>query len=338
MAKSSQHRAVTHKRLQGCVGQICVIFRPQLRARGHIHDHVSGTRTRFSINHGMMSATFARLAIVTAALIGAASVVAAAAQDASAWQSNGHAATRLIAGAAVKTPEASFLRAGIEIRLDQGWKTYWRYPGDTGIPPTFDFSGSQNVKSAAVEWPAPEKFSDGASGHSIGYVGDVILPLKVTQVDATRPSALHLKLSYAVCGTLCVPAKANLALALTGQSADEGLLEKATRLVPKRVALGVQTDSGLAIRSVRLGSVGGKVRVIVDMTAPPTAPVSLYVEGPTPDWALPLPEPVGPANGTDRRFEFDLDGVPPGAKAKGAALTLTAVSGSGAIEVPAHLD
>ena len=289
-----------------------------------------------------MRAIFSRLAIVTATLLSAASAAPAAAQDASAWQSDGHAATRLIAGAAVKTSETSFLRAGIEIKLDPGWDTYWRYPGDTGIPPTFDFSGSRNVKSAAVEWPAPKQFSDGAGGHSIGYVGDVILPLKVVPVDATRASTLHLKFNYAVCGTLCVPAKADLVLPLTGRSADEGLLEKAVRLVPKRVALGVQTDSGLAIRSVQLGSAGGKdggkQRVIVDLTAPPAASVNLYAEGPSSDWALPLPEPAGPDKGADRRFTFDLDGLPPGAKAKGAVLTLTAVSGDHAIEVAAHLD
>jgi len=286
----------------------------------------------------MIIAPLRGLIVVTATFIGAASVVPAAAQNASAWQSDGHAATRLIAGAAVKTLDASFLRAGIEIRLDPGWKTYWRYPGDTGIPPTFDFSGSQNVKSTAVEWPAPEQFSDGAGGHSIGYVGDIILPLKVTPENTALPSTLHLTLNYAVCGTLCVPAKAALDITLNGRSTDAALLDKAERLVPKHVALGVQTDAGLAIRSVRLTGDDGKQRVVVDLTAPQSAPVNLFVEGPTPDWALPLPEPEGAANGPDRRFTFIVDGLPPGAKAKGATLTLTAVSGDHAIEVPAHLD
>jgi DsbC/DsbD-like thiol-disulfide interchange protein len=282
-----------------------------------------------------MNATHLRLAVVAAVFIGSAG--SAAAQDASAWQPDGHAATRLIAGSAVKNAEASFLRAGIEIRLDPGWKTYWRYPGDTGIPPTFDFSGSRNVKSAAVQWPAPEQFSDGAGGHSIGYVGDIILPLKVTPTDATQPSTLRVKFNYAVCGTLCVPAKAALELDLTGRSTDEGLLDKAVQLVPKRVALGIQTN-GLAIRSVKLASTGGKQSVVVDLTAPQDQPVTLFAEGPTPDWALPLPEPDGSANGPDRRFTFIIDGLPPGAKAEGATLTLTAVSGGHAIEVPAHLD
>ena len=129
-----------------------------------------------------------------------------------------------------------------------------------------------------------------------------------------------------------------LDITLNGRSTDAALLDKAERLVPKHVALGVQTDAGLAIRSVQLTGDDGKQRVVVDLTAPQSAPVNLFVEGPTPDWALPLPEPEGAANGPDRRFTFIVDGLPPGAKAKGATLTLTAVSGDHAIEVPAHLD
>lgn len=335
-AKSSQPRALAQRPQRPRATAVCH-FRPRCQGGEHSHDHVSGMDRDFSLHSGMMIATFCRLTVVAAAFIGTASAGPAIAQEASVWQPDGHAATRLIAGAAVKAPEASFVRAGIEIRLDPGWKTYWRYPGDTGIPPTFDFSGSQNVKSATVQWPAPEQFSDGAGGHSIGYVGDIILPLKVTQTDATHPSTLHLKFSYAVCGTLCVPAKASLELTLTGASTDAALLDKAVRLVPKRVALGVQID-GLAIRSVQLASAGGKQSVVVDLTAPQGEPVSLFAEGPTPDWALPLPEPNTAANGPDRHFTFMIDGLPPGAKAKGAVLTLTAVSGGHAIEVPAHLD
>jgi DsbC/DsbD-like thiol-disulfide interchange protein len=277
-----------------------------------------------------------RLTLSTAVLSCLAGLTPAWAQDASAWQSEGHAAARLIAGALVKTPETSFVRAGIEIRLDPDWKTYWRYPGDTGVPPTFDFAGSQNVQSTTVQWPTPERFSDGAGGYSIGYAGDVIMPLKVTPANSAQPSTLHVKLSYAVCGTLCVPAKATLELPLTGSSADEGILEKAEGEVPKRVPLG--PGNPLAILSVHRETGGAHDQVLVDVAAPSGAPVDLYAEGPTPEWALPLPEPTGPTTGPTRHFSFNLDGLPPGAKAKGAMLTLTAVSGDEAIEVPARLD
>jgi hypothetical protein len=66
--------------------------------------------------------------------------------------------------------------------------------------------------------------------------------------------------------------------------------------------------------------------------------VDLFAEGPTPDWALPLPELVDSGTGGMRHFTFDLDGLPAGAKVKGATLMLTAVSGDDAIEVPVHLD
>jgi DsbC/DsbD-like thiol-disulfide interchange protein len=278
------------------------------------------------------------LAALSFVLAGVAPALPAWAQDASAWQTDTHAATRLIAGSLVATPDASLLRAGIEIRLDPGWKTYWRYPGDTGVPPTIHFAGSKNVKSVHVQWPAPELFSDGAGGHSLGYAGDVILPLEVTPADAARPSMLQVQLSYAVCGTLCIPAQAKLALTLDGHSADESLLERAERDVPKRVALGAKSGGGLAVLSVHREAGAAHNKVSVEVAAPAGAPVQLYAEGPTPDWALPLPEPAGPTTGPIRHFTFDLDGLPPGAHATGATLTFTAVSGGKAIEVPVHLD
>jgi DsbC/DsbD-like thiol-disulfide interchange protein len=286
----------------------------------------------------MLASLHRQLTLAAAGLLCLAGLSPAQAQDASAWQSAPHGAARLIAGAMVKTPTDAFLRAGLEIRLDAGWHTYWRYPGDSGVPPTFDFSGSQNVKSAIVEWPAPEAFPDGAGGHSIGYAGDVVLPIKVTPIDASRPTSLHLKLNYAICGTLCVPAKATLELPLTGESTNPAILEKAEQLVPKRAALGVDPGNGLIIRSVQLAQIGGRWGVFIDVVAPEGAPLDLFVEGPTAEWALPLPEPDGVTTGRDRRYSFRLEGLPPGAQMKGADLTITAVSGDAAIEVPAHID
>jgi DsbC/DsbD-like thiol-disulfide interchange protein len=302
----------------------------------HGHDYVSSAWAARTLESYMSSSN--RLTLGTSVLLCLAGLSPAWAQDTSAWQSEAHAATRLIAGALVKTSGASVIHAGIEIRLDPGWKTYWRYPGDTGVPPTFDFSGSQNVESTTVQWPAPERFSDGAGGYSIGYMGDVILPLKVTPANGAQTSILHAKLNYAICGTLCVPANATLELPLSGNSAEEGLLDKAENEVPKRVPLGPNSGNTLAILSVHREAGGAHDKVVVDVAAPAGTPVELFAEGPTPEWALPLPETAGPATGPTRRFTFDVDGLPPGAKAKGAMLTLTAVSDDEAIEVPARLD
>jgi DsbC/DsbD-like thiol-disulfide interchange protein len=279
--------------------------------------------------------TILRLTIAAAALICLSGAPAARAQDASDWDGQAHTAARLIAGSMIKTPDAQFVRAGVEIKLDPGWKTYWRDPGDTGVPPTLDFAGSDNVKSVTVLWPAPEVFADGAGGNSIGYVDHVILPLHIAPDDAAKPSSLQLKLGYAICGNLCVPVETNLKLPLSGDGAEEAALEKAEIRVPRRVALG--PGNGLAILAVHREPGDAHERVVVEVAAPAGAPVNLFVEGPTPDWSLPVPQPTG-GDGATRQFTFDLDGLPADAKPAGAALTFTAVSGDDAIEVPAHLD
>lgn len=229
------------------------------------------------------------------------------------------------------------LRAGVEIKLKDGWKTYWRYPGDSGVPPTFDFSKSQNVKSVTVLYPAPAKFPDGAGGHSIGYQGDVILPLHVVPQDARRPVMLDLKLDYAACEKLCVPAEAKLQLLLSGDpSKAEASVAAAEARVPRRTEIGA---AGVpAIRAVRREAGPNKPRIVIDVAAPAGAPVTLFAEGPTAQWALPLPAPIAGAPAGLQRFAFELDGLPPGEQAEGATLRLTAVAGDQAIEAAFRLD
>src|SRR5262244_3196105 len=118
----------------------------------------------------------------------------ARAADASAWDGDARSAVRLISG----IPDGATLRAGVEIRLAPGWKTYWRYPGDSGMPPRFDFAQSSNVKSATLSWPAPRRLAD-EGGQSIGYDGNVIFPLRIVANNPAEPVVLRLKLDYAVC-------------------------------------------------------------------------------------------------------------------------------------------
>jgi DsbC/DsbD-like thiol-disulfide interchange protein len=259
----------------------------------------------------------------------------ACAQDASRWDEDHNSAVRLIAGSPHGQDAAAPRRAGIEIRLARGWKTYWRYPGDSGVPPKFDFSGSDNVKDVTVLWPAPERFTDDG-GQSIGYKGAVIFPLRLTPLDARKPITLRLNLDYAICEKLCVPAQAKTDLVLSNAaSSHEAALAAAEGRVPKSAML--NEGRGLVIRSLQRET-GARPRIVVNVAAPDGAGVDLFVEGPTPEWALPLPAPLPPRGDGVRQFAFELDGLPPGAKGDNAVLTLTAVAGKDAIEVSARLD
>ena len=263
----------------------------------------------------------------------AATLRTAWAADASPWDGDAHASLRLLAGSRTDDPMA---RAGIEIKLATGWKTYWRYPGDSGVPPRFDFAGSENVKSIEIKWPAPHRFSD-ESGITIGYKDDVIFPLHIVAQDAAKPVRLRLKADYAICEKICIPADGRAELVLDGRRSElDQHLAAFEALVPKHAQLG--DGAPLAVRAVRRETGGDRPRVIVDVAVPGNGPVDLFAEGPTPEWALPVPEPVAGAPAGLQRFAFVLDGIPPGERADGARLTFTLVAPSGAVEVSTHLD
>jgi DsbC/DsbD-like thiol-disulfide interchange protein len=269
--------------------------------------------------------------IVTIALAGASTNAWAA--DASPWDGDARAGMRLVAGSHARDVDA---HAGIEIRLAPGWKTYWRYPGDSGVPPRFDFADSQNVKTVTIDWPAPHRFSD-ESGITIGYKQDVIFPLRVVPQDTSKPVRLRLKADYAICEKICIPAEGSAELALDARHSElDHSLAAFVAQVPKHAQLG--DAAPLAVRAVRRDTSGDRPRVIVDVAAPGSGPIDLFAEGPTSDWALPVPEPIAGAPAGLHRFAFVLDGLPPGARADGAVLTFTLVAGGSAVEVSTHLD
>lgn len=252
------------------------------------------------------------------------------AEDASPWQRDTHSAVRLLAG----SRSGPVLLGGIAIQLEPGWKTYWRTPGDSGVPPRFDFSKSENVEAVTVMWPAPARFDDGAGGASLGYKHQVVLPLRIVAKSPDKPLTLRAAISYAVCEKLCIPVEASTELPFASvASTEDGALAAALDTVPKPANIG--DPNPVTIRDVKRD---GEATVLVDVTAPETKEVSLFVEGPTPDWALPVPKLVEHGPPGVKRFSFELDGLPPGADPKGAALKLTLVGGERAYEFNINLN
>ncbi len=273
-----------------------------------------------------MRAAFGAAAILSVACV----ATGVRADDASPWQKDAHSAIRLLAG----SRSGAVLLGGIAIELQDGWKTYWRTPGDSGVPPRFDFSKSENVEAVTVMWPAPRQFDDGAGGTSLGYKHQVVLPLRIVAKNPDKPLTLRADISYAVCEKLCIPveAKAELAFASVA-STEDGALSEALNAVPKPANIG--DPNPFTIRDVKRE---GKTSVLVDVTAPEAKEVSLFVEGPTPDWALPVPKLVGQSPPGVKRFSFELDGLPPGVSPDGAALKLTLVGGDESYELHVNLN
>jgi DsbC/DsbD-like thiol-disulfide interchange protein len=250
----------------------------------------------------------ASLSLAVALSASAAFAVTAFAQDASPWQRDGHSAVRLLAG----SRSGNVLLGGIGLQLQPGWKTYWRSPGDSGVPPRFDFSKSDNVEAVTILWPAPTKFDDGAGGHSLGYHDQIVLPLRIVAKNPDKPVTLRADISYAVCEKICIPVDAKAELPFTSvASTEDSALFAALDSVPKPATIG--DPNALTIRDIKRD---GK---------------------PTPDWALPIPTAAEHSPPGVKRFNFELDGLPPGAKPDGAALKFTLVGADKSYEFNVNL-
>ncbi|MGB8621442.1 MAG: protein-disulfide reductase DsbD domain-containing protein [Paracoccaceae bacterium] len=117
--------------------------------------------------------------------------------------------------------------AGLKLQLAPGWKTYWRAPGDAGIPPSFDWTGSENLESARISWPRPQVFYQNGM-RTIGYSREVVLPIELVPGDKENPVSLKAEVALGVCHDICMPVD------LLVQTALPGALQQAA---PIRAAL-----------------------------------------------------------------------------------------------------
>jgi DsbC/DsbD-like thiol-disulfide interchange protein len=192
------------------------------------------------------------------------------------WVSVTGGAVRLITSGPM---ENGTYRAGLEFSLDPGWHTYWRYPGEAGVPPTFDFSGSQNLARADVRYPAPSRYNDGFST-SIVYDENVVLPILVTPDDPQAPVHLKASLFFGICKDICVPGDGVFDLTLEPSAPEDKV---SVLLIDRDLALVPQITEGPASGIVSITSEPGKNAPVLKITAmvdPETTEPGLYAEGP----------------------------------------------------------
>ncbi len=257
-----------------------------------------------------------------------------AAEPTSPWAIDGPAALRLVDAGAGPAPDTRL--AAIAIRLDRGWKTYWRQPGASGVPPRFDFSGSSNLAEASVAFPAPERQADGDGVVNV-YHDAVTLPVTVRPRDPSTPVTLKLVADYGVCEAVCVPMRSETTLELGTSGGRDGPaaadVRRAETKTPRPTRLGARAP--LAVETVtRVSGPDGAAALDIEVAVPEEggAP-TLFAETGAGDYA-PAPEPIGaPEKGKARfRMTFEERDLP----ASGVKLTLAA--GDAAIETAVALD
>ena len=185
-----------------------------------------------------------------------------------AWQKMHASRVRMIAGGA-NFPARGWSYVGVQLQLKKGWKTYWRSPGDTGMPPQFDWSGSQNLKKAEVLFPAPSKYESPYAA-SIGYKREVVLPVRIIAKDPSKPVKVRLDFGYGVCAQICISGEAKLRLLLPPRRKGVSeLLAAYRKRVPQRVTkLRQKARDGFAINRVQIKLDGPKPYISVDASVP----------------------------------------------------------------------
>ncbi len=199
---------------------------------------------------------------------------------ASYWARTEQTQLRLVS-AARGVGQSTMLRFGLEFVLEPGWKIYWRSPGAAGFPPSLDWTGSDNLAAATMDWPAPQRFSV-LGLDTLGYHDEVVFPITARLAKPGKPLHLSLKVDYLTCKEICIPYTARLALDLPAGPAAATpfahLIDRFGAQVP-----GDGKVVGLAIERATIIDAGKHpVLEVVAQAREPFERPDLFVEGPAP--------------------------------------------------------
>ncbi|MDB5642944.1 MAG: hypothetical protein JWN07_2261 [Hyphomicrobiales bacterium] len=193
-----------------------------------------------TLSRPTMRRPLACLAFLAGCLGGVALVAAGEPVLSSPWSQGANSQARLLAAGGPEPGSPVVYRAGLEIELKGRAHTYWRQPGDAGVPPQISFEGSRNLKSAELRYPAPVRIDENGL-QVFGYLRNVILPIDVRPVNPAAPVHLAVRFTYAACEKICIPAEATTSLDLAPvetRGPDAGRLLMAAATLPERAANG----------------------------------------------------------------------------------------------------
>lgn len=154
--------------------------------------------------------------------------------------------------------------AAFAITLAPGWKTYWRTPGDAGIPPIFDWSSSENLAGVGVSFPVPHVFYENGM-RSIGYDDGMILPITLRAEDAGTDIELSGRMTIGVCLDICVPVELDFAALLPGsETTPSNAVSKAMTDRPM-----TESEAGVEYVSCDIEPIRDGMRITAMIDVPP---------------------------------------------------------------------
>jgi DsbC/DsbD-like thiol-disulfide interchange protein len=153
--------------------------------------------------------------------------------------------------------------AAIRIDLDPGWHTYWRVPGDAGIPPQFDWSASANLASLTYEWPRPEIFEQAGMTY-FGFEDALVLPVRLVPRDPSQPIQARVSLFLGVCKDICLPGTAELSASLKTNATETAMATAEIRSALRERAL-TPAEAGLSQVSCTLSPTADGMELMAEM-------------------------------------------------------------------------
>ena len=225
------------------------------------------------------------------------------------------------------TPAGTHM-AALHVRLAPGWKTYWRAPGDAGIPPSFDWSGSRNLSAVAVHWPRPQVYTIGGM-RSIGYFDELVLPLELTPARPGQPIEVRGEVELGVCRDVCVPMTVRVSADLVPDTGGaDAAIAAALADRPESAAEGRVTGATCTVEPIHDG-----LRITARIDMPSLGPGEIGV--------FELPDPaIWISESENRRTGATLfvtsDAVPPGGAPfllDRSAMRITVIGRDRAVEI-----
>jgi DsbC/DsbD-like thiol-disulfide interchange protein len=257
---------------------------------------------------------------------------------ASPWAVDHNARARLIAGGSPAGTAPGTIAVGVEIELAKDWKTYWRNPGSSGVPPNITWSASSNVAAAKTLYPAPIRLAD-RDGDTIGYKGTVILPIAVSAADPAKPVGLVVEIEYGVCKDICIPVQSRFELTVPPDAARTAVAETLAHAFD-RVPRGADArrPGDPVLRDAKVQLAGDKPSIRLEAEFPGgAAGADLFLEAPDGLW-IPMAKPDGAPTGNVASFLVDLTDGADVRDLKGKTVRVTMVSPRGQSETTLKIE